>query len=157
MYLFSPKREPLPLITRAPRTLPAHHHCPTWQASQRCPSPFHLPLSQAPKEGYRSTVIIISTSCTSPIRRDNTYTMRGFTAALQPDTCILTNALLCKVDLVVPLHLPLGTLQLSTRHQVSRVLEQRLVQISAIACCYKDGIDVQCLLPLLAARTLGEI
>lgn len=83
--------------------------------------------------------------------------MRRFTAALQPDTSIFANALLCEVDLVVPLHLPLGALELSAGHQVSRILEQRLVQVSVIACCYKDGIDVQRLLPFLPTRTLGEI
>lgn len=45
-----------PSITRASHTRPTRRRCPTWQASQRCSSPSHLHASQAPKEGYRSTV-----------------------------------------------------------------------------------------------------
>lgn len=80
--------------------------------------------------------------------------MRSLAAALQPNTSIVTNTLLRKVDLVVPLYLPFGAFQFSTRHEVSRILEQRLVQIPVVSCCHEDGINVQCLLPLLSARTL---
>lgn len=87
----------------------------------------------------------------------STYAMGRLTAALQPNTSIVADCPVLKVDPVVSANCPLRIFQVTTRHEVSGVLEQGLVQISEIPGGNEHGVDIEGLLLLTCAWYFAEI
>lgn len=83
--------------------------------------------------------------------------MRSLAAPLQPNPSISADDLIRKVDLVVPSHRPLCILEVATRHQVSAIPQQRLVEIALVAGSDEDGVDVEQLQALRGVGHVGEV
>lgn len=83
--------------------------------------------------------------------------MGRLTAALQPNTSIVADCLLLEVDSVISANCPLRIFQVTTRHEVSGILEQRLVQVPEIAGGDKDSINIEDLLLLACTRHITEV
>ena len=91
------------------------------------------------------------------MHKNKTYTVCFLAATLQPDTSILADCLVNKVDLVIPLYCPFRIFKVATRHEVPSILEQRLMQVPEIPSSNKYGIDIENLLLFAGARHLAKV
>lgn len=83
--------------------------------------------------------------------------MGRLAAALQPNASIVADCLVLKVDLIISSNCPLRILQITTRHEVSRILEQCLVQIPEIPSGDENSIHIENLLLLTCTGDLTEV
>lgn len=118
--------------------------------------PHHLPSSARQDRQQRiAQLLVVSASVLSS--REHTYTVRRLAASLQPHASVLADLVVLKVHPVVSPDLPLRIFDVAPGHQVSCVLQQRLVEVAEVSRRDENSVKVHRLGLLLSPWRVAQV